>query len=150
MKLNFIPAFCYSREIVGFRSISYYQNIEIRDYQGGVMANHFVKFTDSGMLDDIATRSRERPVVIFKHSLTCPISAAAYAEMLAFDGDVALLEVQRSRELSREVEDRLGVAHESPQVIILKNGQVVWNASHFSITAAAVADAIRELAAGEQ
>jgi bacillithiol system protein YtxJ len=114
------------------------------------MGNHFVKFTDSGMLDEMATRSRERPVVIFKHSLTCPISAAAYQEMLAFDGDVALLEIQRSRALSREVEDRLGVEHESPQVIILNNGQVVWNASHFNITAAAVTDAIRELAAVKQ
>jgi bacillithiol system protein YtxJ len=114
------------------------------------MANHFVKFTDAGMLDEMAIRSRETPVVIFKHSLTCPISSAAYTEMQGFDGDVALLEIQRSRALSREVEDRLGVAHESPQVIILKDGQVVWNASHFSITAAAVANAIRELAAGEQ
>jgi hypothetical protein len=38
----------------------------------------------------------------------------------------------------------LGVAHESPQVIVLRNGQVVWNASHFSITAQAVTAAVRK------
>ena len=110
------------------------------------MDNHFKRVSDAETLDALIESHRERPLVIFKHSLTCPISAAAYQEMLGFDGDVALLEVQRSRALSREVEDRLGVAHESPQVIILKNGQVVWNASHFNITAAAVRDAIRGLA----
>jgi monothiol bacilliredoxin len=108
------------------------------------MENHFVKLTDLASFEEIAMRSKERPIVIFKHSLTCPISAAAYDRMLAFDGEVALLEVQRSRELSREIEDRLGVVHESPQIIVLRNGQVVWNASHFRITADAVAAAVRD------
>lgn len=111
------------------------------------MNNHFVKITDTKAFEEIAIRSKGQPVVIFKHSLTCPISAAAYDQMAAFDGEVALLEVQRARELSREVENRLGVAHESPQVIVLRNGQVVWNASHFKITTAAVAAAVREAGA---
>jgi bacillithiol system protein YtxJ len=114
------------------------------------MENHFVKITDLRSFEEIAMRSKERPVVIFKHSLTCPISAAAYDQMLAFEGEVALLEVQRSRELSREIEDRLGVVHESPQIIVLRNGQVVWNASHFRITANAVAAAVREAEGTEQ
>jgi len=111
---------------------------------GGTMKNHFVKITDTKAFEEIADRSKERPVVIFKHSLTCPISAGAYEQMAEFEGEVALIEVQPSRELSTEIENRLGVAHESPQVIVLRNGQVVWNASHFKITAAAVAAAVRE------
>jgi bacillithiol system protein YtxJ len=107
------------------------------------MENHFVKVTDTASLAQLADRSKERPVVIFKHSLTCPISAGAYEEMAEFDGEVALVEVQRARELSAEIENRLGVAHESPQVIVLRNGQVVWNASHFNITAEAVGQAVR-------
>ena len=83
-------------------------------------------------------------MVIFKHSLTCPISAAAYEQMEEFDGEVALVEVQRARALSTEIENRLGVAHESPQVIVLSKGQVAWNASHFKITAEAVAEAVRD------
>lgn len=107
------------------------------------MDNHFVKVTDIQAFNELAANSQERPVVIFKHSLTCPISAAAYEQMAEFEGEVALVEVQRARELSNEIEKRLGVAHESPQAIVLRNGKVVWNASHFKITAAAVAEAVR-------
>ena len=106
------------------------------------MGNHFVKITDTEAFDAMAEQSKEKPIVIFKHSLTCPISSAAYSQMEAFEGEVALIEVQRARALSSEIESRLGVAHESPQVIVLRKGQVVWNASHFSITAAAVTDAV--------
>jgi bacillithiol system protein YtxJ len=114
------------------------------------MENHFIRITDTKSYEDLITRSKERPVVIFKHSLTCPISAAAYDQMERFDGEVTLIEVQRARELSKEIENRLGVAHESPQVIVLRNGQVVWDASHFSITADAVAAAVRKAEANGQ
>ena len=110
------------------------------------MENHFVKVTETKSLEELADRSKERPVVIFKHSLTCPISSGAYDQMAEFEGEVALVEVQRARDLSREIEQRLGVAHESPQVIVLRNGQVVWKASHFNITADAVAEAVRAAA----
>lgn len=108
------------------------------------MENNFNRITEATAFEELADRSKQRPIVIFKHSLTCPISAAAYDQMTRFDGDVALIEVQRARQLSNEIENRLGVAHESPQVIILSNGQVVWNASHFKITADAVADAVKK------
>ena len=114
------------------------------------MENHFVKITDTRTFEELTKRSKERPVVIFKHSLTCPISAGAYDQMAKFEGEVALIEVQRSRELSTEIENRLGVAHESPQVIVLRNGQVIWDASHFRITAAAVAAAVRDADGGRE
>lgn len=107
------------------------------------MGNHFVTIDTTKSFEQLAERSKKQPVVIFKHSLTCPISAAAYDQMARFDGEVALVEVQMARELSREIENRLGVAHQSPQVIVLRNGQVVWNASHFDVTASAVAEAVR-------
>jgi bacillithiol system protein YtxJ len=106
--------------------------------------NRFIKITDTRSFEEMADRSGERPIVIFKHSLTCPISADAYEQMAKFEGEVVLVEVQRARALSTEIEGRLGVVHESPQVIVLRNGQVVWNASHFRITADAVAAAVRE------
>jgi len=103
---------------------------------------NFIRITDKKSFEEMAERSKERAVVIFKHSLTCPISARAYEQMAEFEGEVALIEVQLSRELSTEIENRLGVAHESPQVIVLRNRQVVWNASHFDITAEAIAAAV--------
>jgi bacillithiol system protein YtxJ len=113
------------------------------------MENHFVRVIEKSSFDELASRSRSQPVVIFKHSLTCPISSAVYDQMAEFAGEVSLIEVQRARELSGEIETRLGVRHESPQVIVLHNGQVVWTASHFDITVDAVNEAVRE-AAGEE
>ncbi|MDQ5846493.1 MAG: bacillithiol system redox-active protein YtxJ [Acidobacteriota bacterium] len=114
------------------------------------MGNHFAKIVDIKEFEELTERSQGAPVVIFKHSLTCPISAAAYDQMAKFDGEVALVEVQRARELSDEIEKRLGVAHESPQVIVLRKGQVAWKASHFSITADAVGEAVTQAKAAGQ
>ncbi|HKP45331.1 MAG TPA: bacillithiol system redox-active protein YtxJ [Pyrinomonadaceae bacterium] len=110
------------------------------------MQNHFKRITDSETLDALIDGSKERPIVIFKHSLTCPISASAYDQMSRHDGQVALIEVQNSRGLSAAIENRFGVPHESPQVIVLRKGQVFWNASHFKITAEAVAAAVLQAA----
>jgi len=111
------------------------------------MVKNFKRVTETEALDALIERSKEKPLVIFKHSLTCPISASAYDQMEQYEGDVALVEVQRARGLSSVIESRFGVAHESPQVIVLRKGQVFWNASHFQITADAVAKAVSE--AGE-
>ncbi len=108
------------------------------------MDNHFFKIFDSQSFEELLKRSNERPVVILKHSTTCPISAAAYREMSSGTNEVGLIEVQSARELSNEVERRTGVSHETPQVLVFRNGKVVWNASHWHITADAVADAVRE------
>jgi bacillithiol system protein YtxJ len=108
------------------------------------MDNHFVKICDAGSFEELLSRSNERPVVIFKHSTTCSISAAAYREMARFDSEVALVEVQNARGLSKEIELRTGVSHESPQVLVLRNGKVVWKASHWQVNSHSVADAVRE------
>ncbi len=108
------------------------------------MPENFERLTEPEAIDKLTEQSKGRPVVIFKHSLTCPISAAAFDQMEVFEGPVSLVEVQKARALSNEIESRLGVTHESPQVIVMRNGQVVWNASHFKITSDAVAKAVNE------
>jgi len=57
--------------------------------------------------------------------------------------DVNLLEVQSARELSREVAAITGVRHETPQVIVLKDGRAVWNASHYDVNARSVSEALQ-------
>jgi len=89
-------------------------------------------------------RSHNEPVILFKHSTTCPISASAYRQMSKVSGDVSLVVVQRARDVSNEVEARTGIRHESPQAIVLRNGEAVWTASHFDITSDAVEKAVRE------
>ncbi|MGH9944594.1 MAG: bacillithiol system redox-active protein YtxJ, partial [Pyrinomonadaceae bacterium] len=107
----------------------------------------FVQVSDAGALDDFFARSHERPVLVFKHSLTCPISSAAYEEMSrlspAVVPELALVVVQRARDISAQVATRTGVRHESPQAVVLHKGTVVWSASHFDVTADAVEQAFK-------
>lgn len=108
------------------------------------MGNHFTQITDTAALEQLLARSHDAPVVLFKHSATCPISSAAYKQMSQVLADVSLVVIQRARDVSSEVESRTGIRHESPQAIVLRNGQAVWSASHFDITAGAVEQAVRE------
>lgn len=105
------------------------------------MTKQFLKVADKDTLEKLFADSRERPVLVFKHSIACPISSRAYREMEQLDG-VNLLEVQTSRQLSRELEQITGVQHETPQVIVLRDGKAVWNASHYDVNAAAVSKAL--------
>lgn len=105
--------------------------------------------TDPSELDGLMEASRERPVFLFKHSLTCPISSRAHREYRSFvegraDGDAtfALLEVQNARPLSQAVAERTGVRHESPQAFLLRDGEVAWHASHFKIREESLTEAL--------
>ncbi|MCP9495520.1 MAG: bacillithiol system redox-active protein YtxJ [Pyrinomonadaceae bacterium MAG19_C2-C3] len=98
----------------------------------------FNEILDKQGLDELIKNSNDAPVILFKHSTTCPISANAHREMTKVASPVGLVVVQHSRELSREVERRTGVRHESPQAFVLRNGEVAWHASHYDITQADV------------
>ena len=106
------------------------------------MENHFKRVTGIEEFSELVRQSEQQPVVIFKHSTSCGVSASAYDEMEQFPGEVMLVEVQRARELSQEIEKRTGIRHETPQVLILEKGNVVWNASHWKVKAQAVAEAV--------
>lgn len=106
--------------------------------------NQFTDVADAQALEELFALSHSRPVVLFKHSTTCPISAAAYQQMERLRAPVSLVVVQRARDLSRHIETLTGVRHESPQAIILSKGQAVWSASHWNVTADAVESAISE------
>ena len=105
------------------------------------MANNFLRLSDKAAFDKLITISHERPVLVFKHSNSCSISARAYREMEQLE-NVNLIEVQTARELSRDVASVTGIEHETPQVIVLRDGKAVWNASHFDVSAGAVAKAL--------
>lgn len=88
--------------------------------------------------------SFERPVVLFKHSVSCGISAGAKyrleqewnfnTEELSF----YYLDLLAYRSISNKIAEDLGVTHQSPQVIILKDGQAVYNTSHHMISVSAL------------
>ena len=76
--------------------------------------------------------------LLFKNSMTCPISAAARRELEELldrrpDTPLYVLDVHQSRRLSYEVERRTGIEHHSPQLILFAHGEPVWHASHYAI-----------------
>jgi bacillithiol system protein YtxJ len=117
--------------------------------EGRKMGNNLKELTSVEELKQVITESNDKPVLLFKHSLTCPISARAFRELQTFlDGADAqlgytLITVQKARPVSNEAASTLGVKHETPQAILIRNGREVWNASHFDITADSLRRAIR-------
>ena len=114
------------------------------------MSDRVVRLTGLSALDEVIASSSERPVFVYKHSTVCPVSARAADQYHDFADDFANVDedmdtdpstplftqvmVIENRDLSNEIESRLGIRHESPQLLLLRDGKVTWHASHFSIT----------------
>jgi bacillithiol system protein YtxJ len=102
-------------------------------------------------LKESIANSADRAQLLFKHSLTCPISTRAFSEfqsylssMASLEIDYKLIVVQKARDVSNKAAEELGVRHESPQAILVRNGRAIWNASHFDITSNSLAQAIKQ------
>lgn len=85
--------------------------------------------------------SGERPVLLLKHSTTCPVSANALKEFEEYlsknpnaDVDYLLVKVIESRPVSNQIAEDTGIKHESPQILFLKDKGAYWNASHWAVT----------------
>jgi bacillithiol system protein YtxJ len=97
---------------------------------------------------DIGTILGAHPVqVIFKHSPLCIVSAFAREQVERFARStpsmpIVVVDVIRRRPLSERIARQTGVRHESPQVLLVSNGQVRWHASHAGVTAAALSRAV--------
>lgn len=88
-----------------------------------------------------AKTSFEKPILLLKHSTTCPISAEAHKQFQAFLEEHAsdhfqsvLVKVIESRDVSNAIAEELRVKHESPQAILIKDGRALWDASHWDIS----------------
>jgi bacillithiol system protein YtxJ len=113
------------------------------------MHTHIARPQQIDDLDQLLAQTSDRPLLLFKHSLTCGTSAEALDELLdhihqdKLDANYAIVTVQSHRELSNAVAARLGIRHETPQALLIRDGRVIWSASHFRVTAAAVQSAIQ-------
>jgi bacillithiol system protein YtxJ len=100
-------------------------------------------------LERLIADSEAQPVLLFKHSYTCGVSAEALDELIAHLNEenaevrYAMVTVQTHREISNAVSAKLGVRHETPQALLLRNGRVVWSASHFRVNADSLGKALR-------
>jgi len=112
------------------------------------MNNGFVEIDSQERLEEFLTAS-SGAAVLFKHSNMCGVSSRAYNEMAKLKKPVGLITVQKARAVSDEIEKRWNVAHETPQVLIIRDGQLIWDASHFRIKAEAVEAALSEAGSGQ-
>jgi bacillithiol system protein YtxJ len=100
-------------------------------------------------LDQTLADSHERPVLLFKHSYTCGVSAEALDELRSHlkesgsaEVQYAMVTVQTHREVCHTITKRLGVRHETPQAILVRDGRAIWSASHFRVNAAEIQKAL--------
>ena len=99
--------------------------------------------TDLGQLNEIITNSTDKPVAIFKHSTRCSVSRMALKQFEnEFDSSDKVtpyfLDLIAYRDVSNEIANRFGVQHQSPQLILIKEGKAIYNASHSDIDAEAL------------
>jgi bacillithiol system protein YtxJ len=108
---------------------------------------NWTELTDLVQLSEIEALSNEKPVVIFKHSTRCSISRMALKQFeREFDlnetVDAYFLDLIAHRDISNEIANRFNVYHESPQLILIKNGKAVYDVSHSDIDAIALKEKV--------
>ncbi len=113
------------------------------------MSEAAARITDTAAAD--ALIDADRPSWLFKHSIACPISARAHAAFTDYlaEADHAhepagIVVIQQARAVSDHIAARTGVAHQSPQVLLVRDGDVLFHTSHMKITRDALAQAMAD------
>ncbi|MCZ2260057.1 bacillithiol system redox-active protein YtxJ [Sporosarcina sp. G11-34] len=93
---------------------------------------------------ELLEKSNEQPFLLFKFSMTCVSSLSAKKELQSLETElpIYMVVVQMDRPVSNVIETDLGVKHESPQLLILKDGKGIWQATHYKIKKKLLQDAI--------
>ncbi|MEK5040415.1 bacillithiol system redox-active protein YtxJ [Sporosarcina sp. FSL K6-3457] len=93
---------------------------------------------------ELLKKSEEQPFLLFKFSMTCQSSLSAMKELKALETElpIYIVIVQKDRLVSDTIEKDLGVKHESPQLLILKGGKGIWQATHYKIKKSLLNEAI--------
>lgn len=110
------------------------------------------KLTSPEQIESVIEESNSHPVLIFKHSTSCSISAASldrierkWDESEMKDWKPYYLDLLANRSTSHAVANELGIEHQSPQAIVLFQGKPVYEASHFSISYDAIKSATKDV-----
>lgn len=97
----------------------------------------WIELNSADQLIDIKELSKSRPQVIFKHSSRCSISSMAKSRLDRNEqpetGDFYFLDLIKHRSLSNQIAEDFAVYHESPQILIIKNEECVYDESHSGI-----------------
>ena len=99
---------------------------------------NWIDITNPAQLEIIREKSKTKPQLIFKHSTRCSISSVAKSRLergtAPADIDFYYLDLIKHRDISAKVAEVFAVYHESPQVLLIKNGECVYDESHSGIS----------------
>ena len=97
----------------------------------------WINLTNEGQLEEIKNNSNRKPQVIFKHSSRCSLSSIAKNRLdkspFPAGMDFYFLDLIKHRDISNKISTEFDVYHESPQVLIIKNGESIYDESHMGI-----------------
>lgn len=121
-----------------------------KNYEAASILN-WKSIDSESKLHELIEQSSTKPQIIFKHSSSCGISFFAKksldsVEILENENfDAYLVDVIRERAISLKIEELTGIRHESPQILLFKNGEVIWDASHNSVRSEKILKVIEEI-----
>jgi bacillithiol system protein YtxJ len=105
---------------------------------------HWIHLTDEEQLKQILSKSQVRPQIIFKHSTRCSISAVALQRLQKVsqpaEADFYFLDLLSYRSLSNKIAEVFKVFHESPQILLIRDGDCVYEESHMGISMHEIVD----------
>lgn len=98
---------------------------------------NWIELTNEEQLRSIKELSQQKPQVIFKHSTRCNISSIAKHRLEKIEApdniDFYFLDLIKNRSLSNKIAEDFTVNHESPQILLIKNGECIYTESHSGI-----------------
>jgi len=98
---------------------------------------NWIPITDQNQLETIKDQSFTTPQVILKHSTTCSISKMALARLERTEAPTSIqfyyLDLLNYRTISNAIAEKFSVYHESPQILLIKNGECIFDESHGGI-----------------
>ncbi len=98
---------------------------------------NWIPLKSEEQINEIKYNSDKNPQVIFKHSIRCSISSMAKNRLDKNDNpegvDFYYLDIINNRNISNKIAEEFNVHHQSPQVLIIKRGECVYNESHSGI-----------------
>lgn len=105
---------------------------------------NWIPLTTASQLDSIKNASADKPQVIFKHSTRCSTSSMVLNRLeraaVPENVDFYFLDLISYRHISNKIAEDFNVHHESPQVLIIRDGECIYDESHMAITIDEIAE----------
>ena len=110
---------------------------------------NWIELTKEGQLDTLKQNSKNKAQVIFKHSTRCSISSVAKSRLeraaAPQDVDFYYLDLIQHKNISAKIAEYFDVSHESPQILLIKNGTCIYDESHSGITMDDISEQVEKI-----